>query len=158
MAQPAKLTLFVVALLALPVMARAQGPDASGEVIVTSNAVAFGPIDVPGFDPGMEIAVIYGDPNAETGNYTLRLRFPDGYRFPVHWHPMAENVTVLSGTFLLGMGDSADESKVATYAPGSFLYIPPTHPHYGGATGETVIQLHGQNPFKIILPETSASR
>jgi len=60
---------------------------------------------------------------------------------------------VLSGTFLLAMGKTADEAAIQTYQPGAFVYIPGEHPHYGGAEGETVIQLHGLNPFKIILPE-----
>jgi quercetin dioxygenase-like cupin family protein len=66
---------------------------------------------------------------------------------------MAEHLTVLSGTFLLGMGNTADEAAVQTYQPGTFIYIPGEHPHYGGVEGETVVQLHGQNPFKIVLPE-----
>lgn len=60
-------------------------------------------------------------------------------------------MTVLSGTFMLGMGAKADDSKLATYRPGAFLYIPGKMPHFGGAKGATVIQLHGQAPFKIEL-------
>jgi len=148
----------IVALLvgfALPtaVLAQEPGAEPADHVIVTAEAVAFAPIEIPGFDSGMQIAVVHGDPNAETGDYTLRLKFPAGYSFPVHWHPMAEHLTVLSGTFLLGMGNTADEAAVQTYQPGAFLYIPGEHPHYGGVEGETVVQLHGQNPFKIVLPE-----
>lgn len=153
--RPVWFTIPVVGLMLLPAVARAQDlpVEPAEHAIVPSDDVTYGPIDVPGFDPGMQIAVVHGDPNAETGDYTLRLKFPGGYRFPVHWHPMAEHVTVLSGAFLLGVGDSADEAAIVTYAPGSFLYIPKEHPHYGGAEGETVIQLHGMNPFKIVLPE-----
>ena len=72
---------------------------------------------------------------------------------PPHWHPMAENVTVLSGTFLLAMGERVDESQLKSYGVGDFLYIPATHPHFGGVKGETVIQLHGEGPFTINLVE-----
>lgn len=119
--------------------------------IVPAEKVTFAPIEVPGFTPGMKIAVIHGDPNAESGMYVIRLQFPDGYTFPPHWHPMAENLTVLSGTFMLGMGDKADRSKLVTYRPGTFLYIPGKMAHFGGAKGATIIQLHGQAPFKIEL-------
>jgi hypothetical protein len=71
--------------------------------------------------------------------------------FPAHFHPMAENLTVMSGTFLLGMGAKADNAKLVTYAPGTFMSIPGKMPHFGGAKGATVIQLHGQAPFKIEL-------
>ena len=83
----------------------------------------------------------------------MRLQFPAGYRFPVHWHPGIENLTVVSGTFQLGMGNVADLSALKDYAPGDFLYIPPRHAHFGGssAAGPSVIQLHGQGPFQVIL-------
>ena len=88
--------------------------------------------------------------------YTIRLAFPDGYKFPPHWHPRAENVTVLEGTFRLAMGRTFDDSKLMTYGPGDFLFIAPENPHYGGAQGRTVIQLHGIGPFEIEVVEGQA--
>lgn len=119
-------------------------------LIVSSGTIDYAPIEVPGFDSGMQIAVLSGDPNGD-GPYVLRLAFPDGYEFPPHWHPMTENVTVLEGTFLLAMGDEVDESAITEYAPGDYLYIPAEHPHFGGAKGYTQIQLHGIGPFEITV-------
>ena len=119
-------------------------------LIVSSGTIEYAPIEVPGFDSGMQIAVLSGDPNGD-GPYVLRLAFPDGYRFPPHWHPMTENVTVLEGTFLLAMGDEVDETAIREYAPGDYLYIPAEHPHFGGAKGYTEIQLHGMGPFEITV-------
>lgn len=116
-----------------------------------AGELAWQPIEVPGFDSGMEIAVIRGDPAVAGEPYTLRLRFPDGYRFPPHWHPVAENVTVIEGTFLLAMGETAMEREHKQYRPGDYLYIEGKHPHFGGAIGRTVIQLHGSGPFDIIV-------
>jgi len=121
---------------------------------VTASSITWAELNVPGFAPGMQIAVINGDP-AASGPYTLRLSFPDGYRFPAHWHPMPENVTVLSGTLLVATGDRVDEAKVTAYGPGDFLHIEASHPHFGGARGATVIQLHGQGPFAINLVGSS---
>jgi quercetin dioxygenase-like cupin family protein len=123
---------------------------------VPASSITFTDIAVPGFDPGMKIAVINGNPEA-TGPYTLRLSFPDGYRFPAHFHPMDENVTVLSGTLLLAMGDRADDAKLKAYGTGDFLHMPATRPHFGGARGATVIQLHGQGPFKIELAQPASN-
>ena len=138
----------------------------------TAMAVPMGPPDIlmiansglgwqdftpPGFNPGMKLAVITGDPS-KPGAYTLRLQFPTGYRFPVHWHPGAENLTVVSGTFQLGMGNTADWSALKNYGPGDYIYIPPRHAHFGGSasTGPSVIQLHGMGPFQVIVgPPTS---
>jgi quercetin dioxygenase-like cupin family protein len=69
---------------------------------------------------------------------------------------MDENLTVLSGTLLLAMGERADEAKLKTYGPGDYLHMPATRPHFGGARGATVIQLHGQGPFKIELVQASS--
>jgi uncharacterized RmlC-like cupin family protein len=103
----------------------------------------------------MKIAAIHGDPNAASGTYVIRLQFPAGYKFPAHWHPNAENLTVLSGELLLGMGDKEDAAKLMSYKPGAFMYIPGKMPHFGGAKGATVIQLHGPAPFKIELVKST---
>src|SRR5688572_14889950 len=116
----------------------------------TSSAVAWTDLKAEGFNPGAKLAVIHGNP-AGAGDYTVRLQFPDGYRFPVHWHPKAEHVTVLSGSFILGMGGAVNASAEKTYGPGDFLYLPARHPHFGGAKGVTTIQLHGMGPFTINL-------
>ena len=142
----------VLSSAAVATMERRQAPQApTAHAMVTPDQVTFQPLEVPGFKSGMKIAVIHGDPNAESGDYVLRLEFPAGYVFPAHWHPNTENVTVLSGELQLGMGDKEDASKVMSYQPGSFLYIPPKNPHFGGAKVMTVIQLHGEAPFKIEL-------
>lgn len=131
--------------------ARQAMQEPSTHTIVPADKVTFGPIEVPGFKSGMKIAAIHGDPNAESGMYVLRLQFPAGYTFPAHFHPNAENLTVLSGELQLGMGEKEDPTKLVSYKPGAFMYIPGKMPHFGGANGETVIQLHGQAPFKIEL-------
>jgi quercetin dioxygenase-like cupin family protein len=115
-----------------------------------ASGLKWGDLVVPGFDAGAKIAVLNGDP-AAAGPYTLRLWFPAGYQFPVHWHPGTENLTVVSGTFLLAMGNSPDRSAQKAYAPGDFLYIPGRMSHHGGASEPTVIQLHGIGPFAINL-------
>ncbi|HLK32591.1 MAG TPA: cupin domain-containing protein, partial [Terriglobales bacterium] len=72
--------------------------------IYTPDTVQYGP--VPAFIPaGAQLAVLEGNPMASSGDYTVRLKMPDGYRIPPHWHPKRENVTVISGTFKVGMGD-----------------------------------------------------
>jgi quercetin dioxygenase-like cupin family protein len=135
-------------------LAQTAAPATEPVSIVTASSITWADANVPGFAPGMKIAVINGDP-AATGLYTLRLSFPDGYRFPAHWHPMAENVTILSGTMLVAMGNHVDDAKLQAYGPGDFLHIEAAHPHFGGARGATVIQLHGQGPFVINLVGSS---
>ena len=149
--------LAVAVVLILPGLALAQmqpkaGPTESTTLaMVPAAKVIYQPLAIPGFDPGVKLAAINGDPNAESGFYVIRLSFPAGYKFPAHWHPMAENLTVLQGELLLGMGNKTDPTKLTGYKVGSFLYLPGKMAHFGGARGATVIQLHGQAPFKIEL-------
>src|SRR5919202_1110591 len=69
--------------------------------------------------PGAEAAVIEGDP-AQPGLFTMRLRFPDGYRIKPHYHAADEHATVISGTLVMGVGDKWDESKGTPLPAGAF--------------------------------------
>jgi quercetin dioxygenase-like cupin family protein len=133
---------------------RAQAA-ADAMATVSSGAIAWTDAKIPGFDPGMKLALINGNPEGD-GLYTLRLSFPDGYRFPAHWHPNAEHVTVLQGTLLLAMGERAQATGLQSYGAGDYLYLPGKKPHFGGAQGFTVVQLHGQGPFAINLATPAA--
>jgi mannose-6-phosphate isomerase-like protein (cupin superfamily) len=114
----------------------------------TPDQVKWGP--APPFIPaGAQLAVLEGNPMGTSGDYTIRLKMPDGYKIAPHTHPLRENVTVLSGTLKVGMGDKWDDSKVMTFGPGSFAYLDPSMHHYAGAKGETIIQIHGQAPVKF---------
>ncbi len=114
----------------------------------TPSEVSFGP--APSFVPaGAKLAVLEGNPMANSGDYTLRLEMPDGYKIPPHWHPKRENVTVVSGTLEFGMGDTFDESKMKPFPAGSFAYLDPNMHHYVKAKGATVVQVHGMAPVKF---------
>lgn len=133
-----------------PPAAPAAIADMTDMATQSSAAITWSDLVVPGFNPGAKLAVIHGDPGGN-GDYTLRLQFPDGYEFPPHWHPMAEHITVLSGVFRLGMGGTVDRGAIREYQAGDFLYVPGRMPHFGGARGATVVQLHGNGPFAINL-------
>jgi len=116
--------------------------------IFPADAIPYGP--APAFvPPGAQLAVLEGNPGGSTGDFTVRLKMPDGYRIAPHWHPHRENVTIISGTLLVGMGDTFDESKMAGFSAGSFAYLDPNMHHYVKASGETVVQVHGQAPFQF---------
>jgi quercetin dioxygenase-like cupin family protein len=42
----------------------------------------------------------------------MRLLMPDGYKIAPHTHPKVEHVTVISGTFNLGMGEKSTKAPV----------------------------------------------
>lgn len=152
---PIGTAMLAFALFAAPLTAQ-EGAQKAAMHDVTAADLTWNPIEVPGFVSGMQIAPVHGDPSVPDQPYTLRLMFPDGYEFPPHWHPRAENVTVLEGTFLLAMGKQFDESGLKTYQPGDYLFIAAENPHYGKVQGRTVIQLHGMGPFDITVVEGQA--
>jgi quercetin dioxygenase-like cupin family protein len=125
----------------------------------TPETIPWGPAP-PFLAPGAQFAVLEGDPTASSGDYTIRLKMPDGYRIAPHFHPLRENVTVISGTFKLGMGDVFNANKMTALTAGSFGFLDPNMHHYAMACGEVVVQVHGSSPlqFNFINPEDDQSR
>ena len=118
----------------------------SGHLMVTPSDLKWA--DVPSLPPGAKIAVIEG-PMSEAVPFTIRLKFPANYRIPAHWHPAVERVTVLSGTFHMGLGDKLDVQKSMPLAVGSMMILQPKTPHFAWTREETVVQLHGTGPWGI---------
>jgi predicted RNase H-like HicB family nuclease len=116
--------------------------------VTVPEEVAWGPAS-PRLPPGAMFALIDGDPSKPGGAYTFRAKLPDGYSVPPHWHPMDENVTVIQGTFRLGMGRVFDPEKLRDLPAGSFVRLPKGEPHFNAIEGETIIQLHGIGPYDI---------
>jgi quercetin dioxygenase-like cupin family protein len=89
-----------------------------------------------------------GDPG-KSGVYTVRLRMPARYVIKAHFHPTDEEVTVLSGTLLVGMGDTVHTRGAQRLTAGGFITAPKDAHHYAMARGVTIVQVHGEGPFEI---------
>jgi len=127
--------------------ATAAAETMDGHTIVAPQEIKWGPAPAV-LPPGAEAAVLFGDPTKE-GLFALRLKLPDGYRVPPHTHPVDEVVTVISGTFNLGMGEAADQSKAEALPAGSFFALPPGTPHYVFIDEETIIQISTVGPWGL---------
>jgi quercetin dioxygenase-like cupin family protein len=104
--------------------------------------------DAPSVAPGAEIAVLEGDLKT-AAPFTFRLKLPAKARIGVHTHPVVERVTVMSGTFYLGIGDKFDPAKARGYAPGGITIMPVGMPMFVFVKEETVVQIHGTGPWGI---------
>ena len=135
-------------ILALCVCSGALLAQSGAQNAFTPDQIKYGP-PPPFVAPGAQLAVIEGNPMASSGDYTIRLKMPDGFKVAPHWHPKRENVTVISGSLKVGMGDKWDDSKMAAFPAGSFAYLDPDMHHYAAASGNTEIQIHGIAPFAI---------
>lgn len=129
--------------LAVPMLALTQD---HGHTIVMPEGLKW--VEPPVL-PGARLAVVQGDPGKE-GPFVYRLKMPAGYKVPPHYHKASENVTVLAGTFSIGLGKEFDQKKGQELATGAFFSVPPQHPHYAWAgTQETVVQVHGVGPTDL---------
>jgi quercetin dioxygenase-like cupin family protein len=104
-----------------------------------------GPRSLP---KGAMFAVLEGDPSKE-GPFVFRVKIPDGYRVPPHTHPKTERVTVISGTFNIGMGDRFDENATTEMPAGTYGHWGAGMKHFVWAKGETILQFHGMGPWSI---------
>jgi hypothetical protein len=102
----------------------------------------------PALPKGAQVAVLQGDP-FQPGPFVMRLKMPPGYQIPAHWHSMAENVTVISGTLYLGMGDKLDMKAGQMLRAGGFHSIGAKLHHFAFTKTGAVVQLHGEGPFDI---------
>jgi hypothetical protein len=115
-------------------------------VFVIATDIKFGPAP-PQLPKGAEVGVLYGDPT-KAAPFTIRIKMPDGYKIPPHWHSRDENLTILAGTFVLHMGDTMDAPAHELIA-GGYHFLPGKMHHAAEARGEVVVQVSGTGPFDI---------
>lgn len=129
-----RLAVAALAVFALPAAAHAQAPK-------------WGPAPAV-FPAGARMEVLQGDPG-QNALFTVRLEFPAGYRIAAHYHPTDEHITVISGTFLVGMGDTLDVAKTKALSAGGFVTAGANMNHYAIARGRTIVQVHAMGPFVL---------
>lgn len=139
-----------MACVALLIAATVQADDkkAATKETVTVNAsdLKWGPAP-PDLPKGAELAVMHGDPT-KPGSFAMRLKAPDGYKIPPHWHTRDEELTIISGTLVLHMGDTmtADPHNLDQ---GAYHFLPGKMHHAAETKGETIVQITGMGPFDI---------
>ncbi|MDQ5857965.1 MAG: cupin domain-containing protein [Acidobacteriota bacterium] len=128
--------------------AAAQETGQPAHTFVIPSGVKWG-APPPVFEKGMSFTVVSGDPG-KPGLYVVRAKMPAGYKIAPHWHPTDEHVTVLSGTFALGMGEKFDKSSMTSFPVGGYALLPADMRHFALAKTATTIQIHGQGPFALM--------
>jgi quercetin dioxygenase-like cupin family protein len=151
---PVLLTLTLLAAAAAALAQAGQGGmGASGgahaaHIMVTPDQMKWGPAP-PALPAGAQASVIEGDPSKAGSAFAVRLKFPDGYKVPPHWHPTDEKVVVLKGTLMLGLGEKFDPAAGHELPAGSYAVMPTGVRHFAWAKGETVIQVSAVGPFEV---------
>ena len=116
---------------------------------VTAQApkLAWGPAPAI-FPTGAKLAVLQGDPG-KAALFTVRLDLPDGYKIAPHFHPTDEYITVIKGTFLLGMGDKLDAAHATKLPTSAFATVDANMHHFAVAKGRTIVQVNSMGPFVL---------
>jgi quercetin dioxygenase-like cupin family protein len=125
--------------------AQAPSPAARTHVIMTEPQIKWEAAP-PGLPKGATVAVLSGDPSQE-GPFTIRAKYPAGYKIAAHSHPNDEHITVLAGTLSLGTGDAFDMKALHEMPPGSFGVMPAEMRHFAYTRGGVTVQVHGMGPF-----------
>jgi len=113
----------------------------------TPDSIKWGDVP-PNFPKGAKLAVLYGDPTKD-GLFVVRVKLPANYKIPAHSHPTDEIVTVLSGTFMVGMGDKLAPKAVKGFPTGSTVVAPANANHFAMTRQPVVIEISGMGPLAI---------
>ena len=148
--------ILVVAVVSAPL---AQEGSSTTPAIVTAPSDLKWGDPPPVFEKGASFTVVSGDPSKD-GLFVVRLKMPAGYRVNPHWHPTDEHVTVLSGTFAIGMGDKFDKGTMKELPAGGYTLLPAQMHHYAMAKSAAVVQVHGMGPFVLtyVNPDDDPSK
>ncbi len=136
--------------LLIPLFALAQN-----HAVITPSQLVWKPLI-----PGVEMAVVSGDPDKKGGLYVIRIRSKGEVKVPPHWHRTDEHVTVLAGSFLMARGDKYDASKLIELKAGAHSLMPATMPHFGLHKAGNVVEVYGEGPFAptFVNPEDDPNR
>ena len=155
-----RLLVAITVLLCAMLVSAQDKPQAgpASHVLMPAAQLKWGPAP-PVLNKGAQIAVLSGDPGA-AGPFVIRLKMPAGYKIAPHWHPTDEHVTVLSGTFSLGMGETFDAKAAKPLAPGGYALLPAEMRHFAWTKGGATVQVHGMGPFVLnyVNPADDPSR
>lgn len=112
-------------------------------MVVTPQTARWLP--VPGLK-GAQMAIVSGDPKKAGGYYEYLLKLPAGTRVMPHFHRNNESVTVISGSFSYGVGDTWNASAMTPASAGASIEVPAGVHHYAYAHDETIVEISGIGP------------
>ena len=90
---------------------------------------------------------VSGDATKPGALYMLRIHSEAGYIIMPHTHPEDEHITVLKGTWALGMGDRFDAKTLEPMEVGGYGLVGKKMSHFGFSKTDAIVQVHGIGPF-----------
>jgi hypothetical protein len=106
-----------------------------------------GVVSLNNFSPGQWVEKVRGDYSKPGEPFVLRIHNDAGYIVFPHVHPIDENITVVKGSWSLGMGRRFNRSALQPMEMGSFGIAPKNMAHFAWAKTDSILQVHGIGPF-----------
>jgi quercetin dioxygenase-like cupin family protein len=131
------------ALLAVPIGVIASGDERPGVRVVAPADLKW---KASPRARGVLIAVLVGDPT-KPERYIMRAKYLTNTVNRPHHHPVDEEITVLSGTWYMGRGETLDTAEAVPLRPGTFIFQPAKAWHWMLTKSEPVeVEIHGVGP------------
>ena len=105
------------------------------------------------FQPGQWVEKVSGDFTKPGEPFVFRIHQDAGYITLPHTHPIDENITVVKGSWSLGMGRRFNRSALEPMDTGTFGIAPKDMAHFAWSKTETILQVHGIGPFSSTVIE-----
>ena len=102
---------------------------------------------------GQWVEKVSGDFTKPGEPFVFRIHQDAGYITLPHTHPIDENITVVKGTWSLGMGRRFNESALELMETGTFGMAAKNMAHFAWSKTETILQVHGVGPFASTVVE-----
>ncbi len=96
---------------------------------------------------GQWVEKVWGDPSKAGEPFVIRIHNDAGYIVLPHVHPIDENVTIVKGSWSVGMGRLFSQAALEPMELGSSGIVPKNMAHFAWAKTDTIIQVHGIGPF-----------
>lgn len=124
--------------------------DAQGNytppVVITPDKINWSTFNA--FPPGAKAAFLTGDPR-KPGYFALRVKIPPNYKVPPNWQTVEIFVTVLSGSYSIGVGNNFNPKNGKTLPSTGSVVIPADSHLYFWSKKGAILEIHGVGPWDI---------
>jgi hypothetical protein len=123
----------------------------TGNGVPSQGPAHHGVVPLNKFSPGQWVEKVWGDPDKPGAVFVIRIHNDAGYVVLPHTHPIDENITIVQGSWSLGMGNRFNRSALEPMELGTFGSVPKKMAHFAWSKTETIVQVHGIGPFSSEL-------
>lgn len=135
--------IIALALLLAPVATFAHAQDPAPHHVVPLRT----------FSAGQWVEKVPGDFSKPGDLFAFRIHQDAGYITRPHDHPIDEHITVVKGTWSLGMGRRFNQAALVVMETGTYAMATKQMVHFAWSKTETILQIHGIEPFTSTVVE-----